>query len=248
MSAKYDQIGTTYSTTRQTDPRIAEQIHAQLIGAKRIINIGAGTGSYEPDHADLVAVEPSAKMITQRRPDAHAVVQASAEQLPFDDNSFTHALTILSMHHWSDKPKAFHEINRVTVERFVAVTWNPEFGPFWLTRDYLPEIHTDDDQNFPTLDELKRHFDKVESTPLLIPADCKDGFLAAYWKRPEAYLDQQNRNSISVCINIKDDHEGLTRLRKDIDSGAWAEKNRDVLDKESLDAGYVIITAKTRNT
>lgn len=247
MSAKYDTIGKTYSTQRQTDPRIAKQIFAQLQGAERILNIGAGTGSYEPEGVALVAVEPSSNMIAQRKPSAHPVVQASAEQLPFEDNSFTHALTILSMHHWTDKAQAFREINRVTTDRFVAFTFNPEVGTFWLTRDYLPEILINDHKIFPTLEELKEHFDDVVSTPLAIPADCQDGFLAAYWKRPEAYLKKEVRNSISALANMADDDPFLTRLQRDIESDSWAAKNKDILDQESIDAGYVIISARVRD-
>ncbi|MEQ9298619.1 MAG: class I SAM-dependent methyltransferase [Cyclobacteriaceae bacterium] len=247
MSAKYDKIGKNYSTMRKTDPRISEQIHAQLESARRILNIGAGTGSYEPENVDLVAVEPSAKMIAQRKPGAHPVVQGNAEELPFEDNSFSHAMTILSMHHWTDKAQAFREINRVTTDRFVALTFNPEVGTFWLTRDYLPEILMNDHKIFPTIDELRSHFDNVVSTPLPIPADCQDGFLAAYWKRPEAYLKKEVRNSISALANRTDDDPFLTRLQQDLESGAWVAKNKDLMDQESIDAGYVIISAKVRD-
>ena len=137
MDAIYDEIGVNYSVTRGTDPRIAEQLYAELEGATRIVNIGAGTGSYEPEDVPLVAVEPSAEMISQRKAGSHPVEQASAEKLPFDDNSFSHAMTVLSMHHWVDKPLAFSEINRVAMEKFVAITWDPASEPFWLTRDYF---------------------------------------------------------------------------------------------------------------
>ena len=140
MNAIYDRIGVNYSVTRCTDPQVAQQLYAELQGATRIINIGAGTGSYEPENFDLVAVEPSAEMIAQRAADAYHVEQAFAESLPFDDNSFSHAMSVLSMHHWVDRPQAFSEINRVATEKFVTITWDPDSEPFWLTRDYFPEI------------------------------------------------------------------------------------------------------------
>ena len=182
MQLLYDDIGIEYSTRRRTDPRIADQINAELEGASRIINIGAGTGSYEPEGIDLIAVEPSAEMISQRKPDAHPVEQAYAHQLPFADNSCSHAMTILSMHHWTDRDLAFKEINRVATEKFVTLTWDPEAEPFWLTRDYFPKIHATDLEIFPYLDEIEQHFDDVNMRPLPIPEDCLDGFLAAYWK------------------------------------------------------------------
>jgi len=131
-----------------------------------------------------MAVEPSAEMIAQRPEGSAPVVRAGAEALPFENNSFTHALTVLSMHHWTDRSQAFAEINRVATKCFVAVSWNPEAEPFWLTRDYFPEIHSQDQHLFPNKKEFEAHFDEVSMTPLLIPEDCVDGFLAAYWKRP----------------------------------------------------------------
>jgi len=130
MNAKYDKTGINYATRRKNDPRIAIQLFSKLDGAQRIINIGEGTGSYEPDYIDLVALEPSLEMIGQRSLNSHPVIQGTAEFLPFSDNSFTHALTILSMHHWKNRDKAFNEINRVATQGFVAVTWSPESQPF----------------------------------------------------------------------------------------------------------------------
>ena len=246
MKAIYDKIGTGYSTTRSTDPRIADQLHAELRGATRIVNIGAGTGSYEPEHVELVAVEPSAEMISQRRPGSHRVEQAYAEELPFEDKSFSHAMTVLSMHHWEDRALAFREINRVATEKLVAVTWDPRSDPFWLTRDYFPEIHREDLRIFPDLAEFNEHFDEVSTSPLHIPEDCRDGFLAAFWKRPEAYLSPEVRKSMSSFSKIENLSEGLERLRNDLENGTWARKNHAVLNASTLDAGYRIVSAELR--
>ncbi len=248
MKAKYDKIGVNYAKKRKSDPKVAAQIFKRLEGAERIINIGAGSGSYEPDHVNLVAVEPSIEMINQRNPNAHPVIQGSAESLPFPDNSFTHALTILSMHHWQNRELAFKEINRVATERFVAVSWNPDSKPFWLTRDYFPEIIELDKKIFPTAEEIAGHFDDVEVNPLLIPEDCMDGFLAAYWKRPSAYLDVSVRNSISTFSKLPNISNNLAKLESDIKSNKWFDTNKSILDKSSLDAGYIIITGKIKET
>lgn len=246
MNPKYDRIGTTYSTTRQTDPKIAKQLYSELKGASKIINIGAGTGSYEPQDIDLVALEPSLKMIEQRPKIAPPVVQAIAEKLPFEDHSFSHAMTVLSMHHWENQALAFQEINRVTKEKFVAISWNPAAAPFWLTRDYFPEIHEMDIAIFPGLAELVTHFDEVSIQPLLIPEDCQDGFLAAFWKRPEAYLNRQVRNSMSSFSKLNKLEEGLSKLEADLASGAWHEKNKEILEMDALDVRYCLITAKVK--
>ncbi len=247
MKAIYDEIGIDYSVMRRTDPKIAEQLHTELEGATRIVNIGAGTGSYEPADIDLVAVEPSAEMISQRKKDSHPVKQAFAEKLPFEDKTFSHAMTILSMHHWKDRKSAFKEINRVTTEKFVAITWDLKAEPFWLTRDYFPEIYDEDISIFPSLDELNEHFDNVQMKPLLIPEDCIDGFLAAFWKRPKAYLSSQVRQSISSFSKIEKLDEGLQKLKNDLKSGLWEKNNREILESSNLDVGYKLITANLTN-
>jgi len=247
MTPIYDQIGVNYSARRCTDPEIAQQLHEELHGATRIVNIGAGAGSYEPENVSLVAVEPSSEMISQRMANAHPVKQAFAECLPFENHSFSHAMTVLSMHHWENREAAFNEINRVTTEKFVAITWDPKAEPFWLTRDYFPAIYETDKGIFPDLEELNEHFADVKVGPLRIPGDCKDGFLAAFWKRPEAYLRAQVRQSISSFSRLAGLSEGLQRLADDLQSGVWAKNNRAILEEPSLDVGYRIVTARVKN-
>ncbi len=247
MDAIYDDIGNNYSVTRCTDPKIAKQLYDELHGATRIVNIGAGTGSYEPENIELVAVEPSSVMISQRKAGSHRVEQAFAEKLPFEDMSFSHAMTVLSMHHWQDRARAFHEINRVATEKFVAITWDPKSEPFWLTRDYFPEIYEMDKRDFPDLEQLSEYFDKVTIRPLQIPNDCQDGFLAAFWKRPEAYLRNNVRQAMSPFSKIKNLSEGLQKLEDDLASGVWAEKNRALAGSSYLDVGYRLISARVRN-
>ena len=248
MDTLYDAIGINYSVTRCTDPHIANQLYAELCGATRIVNIGAGAGSYEPEDVDLMAVEPSMEMIGQRQNGAYPAEQGFAENLPFGNNSFSHAMTVLSMHHWENRTRAFGEINRVATEKFVAITWDPDADPFWLTRDYFPEIHEMDRHIFPGLEEFDAHFDDVYMRPLLIPDDCKDGFFAAFWKRPEAYLSREVRQAMSPFSKVKDVSAGLQKLADDLVSGVWAKNNHAILNLSSLDVGYRLITANVRNT
>lgn len=246
MKPLYDTIGTTYSVSRCTDPEVAEQLYAALAGATRVLNIGAGTGSYEPSHTPLIAVEPSWEMVAQRGACAHPVVQASAENIPLEANSVSHAMTVLSMHHWPDRPRAFAEINRVATQRFVAITWDPAADPFWLTRDYFPEIYAEDREIFPPLDELAEHFDNVETRALAIPAECQDGFLAAFWRRPDAYLSAEVRACMSSFAKRTDLDAGVQRLQRDLQSGAWFERNGTLLDAPRLDVGYRLVAADVR--
>ncbi len=240
----YDEIGKSYTVTRQTDARIAAQIQRALGGATRILNIGAGAGSYEPRDTDLIAVEPSAEMIAQRSSEAHEVVQACAEYLPFDDDYFTHTMTVLSMHHWDNRAKAFEEIKRVTSKKFVAVTWFPECSDFWLMRDYFPDIYQIDRQIFPSQAELSRAFGIIQAEPLMISEDCQDGFLAAFWKRPNVYLDPTARNAMSTFSKIENVAPRIEMLREDIETGRWAVRNSKLLELPEADLGYRIITAE----
>ena len=240
MKSLYDTIGKGYSLGRRTDPRVAASIHIHLEGAASIVNIGAGAGSYEPEAVQLTAVEPSIEMIRQRPEGAHPVRQASAESLPFEDNAFTHAMTVLSIHHWRDQVAAFDEIKRVITRRFVAVTWNPDAERFWLTEDYFPEIHDMDQAIFPTMEALGGVFEGIRFYPLPVPANCIDGFLGAYWSRPRAYLDPTVRQTMSSFSKIHDVERRIQRLRDDLDSGRWDSKYGDLQDRESLDLGYVV--------
>jgi SAM-dependent methyltransferase len=243
----YDDIGINYSVRRCTDPKIANQLYLELDAAARIVNIGAGTGSYEPENVNLVAVEPSSEMISQRKTHSHRVKHAFAEKLPFENNSFSHAMTVLSMHHWENRALAFSEINRVATQKFVAITWDPTSDPFWLTRDYFPEIYEIDKGIFPGLEEFDEHFDEVKINTLMIPGDCQDGLLAAFWKRPEAYLDSKVRQSTSPFAKVKNLAKSLQKLEDDLASGAWAKNNHAILNSSSLDVGYRIISARVRN-
>ena len=244
MTAIYNAIGKHYALGRRTDPRIAAQIHSTLSNADSILNVGAGTGSYEPAHIRVTAVEPSEAMIKQRGRTAAPAIQAQAESLPFKDGHFSHCTTVLSMHHWENLEKAFNEIKRVTRHRFIAVTWDPHSNPFWLTRDYFPEVHQIDSEIFPELTRISRSFSRTEVSVLKIPADCFDGFLGAYWRRPEAYLDQLVRANMSTFSKCTCLNEALARLSADIESGAWATRNRDILNSEAFDAGYRVIVAE----
>lgn len=240
MTEIYDQIGKGYSAGRRTDPFIAAQIYEHLGQSGSIVNIGAGTGSYEPLNRDLVAVEPSIEMIKHRPRGAYPVKKSTADDLPFDDKSFDCAMTVLSMHHWKNRNRAFEEIKRVTRARFVAVTWNPKAKPFWLTKTYFPEIYEMDISVFPTVDELANSFKQVELHPLLIPRTCIDGFLAAYWARPSAYLNKEIRNGMSSFFKISRLEEGLQKLSADLESGKWHTDNLDLQGLEAIDVGYVV--------
>jgi SAM-dependent methyltransferase len=237
---RYDSIGAGYARRRRPDPRIAAAIEAALGDARSVVNVGAGTGSYEPADRDVQAVEPSDVMIAQRPAHAAPCVRASAESLPFADASFDAAMAILTIHHWSDWRSGLREMARVARQRVVLLTFDVEAPEFWLTRDYFPALSALDREIMPQLDALASELGAFHATPVPIPHDCVDGFLGAYWRRPEVYLDPVARGSMSSFARI-DAENGLKRLARDVESGAWAARNGDLLTRDALDVGYRLL-------
>ena len=199
----YDSIGQGYTETRRPDPRIAALIWRALGDARDVLNVGAGAGAYEPEDREVVAVEPSAVMIAQRPPRAAKVVQAAAEELPFDDGSFDAVMAVLSDHHWRDRLRGFAELRRVARRRVVLVNFDPaQSGLFWLTTEYLPSFVDLIPELYRTAgvweSELRQAFGDLTLVPVPIPHDCFDGFYGAFWRRPVAYLNARVRCGISV--------------------------------------------------
>ncbi|MFL5560739.1 MAG: class I SAM-dependent methyltransferase [Gemmatimonadaceae bacterium] len=240
----YDEIGHSYATQRRTDPRLAARIHALIATDATVLNVGAGAGSYEPVRAGVVAVEPSVVMLDQRPPSAAPAVRAVAESLPFRDNAFDAVLAILTVHHWTDQRRGLAECARVARNRVLILTWDPDADGFWLVRDYFPEILAIDRRIFPSMELFRAAFGSVEVRPLPIPHDCIDGFLGAYWRRPEAYLDRAVREGISTFRRVENIDRALERLRSDLAAGEWERRNASLRHRTELDVGYRLVIAK----
>jgi len=240
----YDTIGATYTVTRRTEPRIAARVWAALGDARTVLNVGAGTGSYEPPGRDVTAVEPSALMRAQRPAGSARCVAAVAESLPFEDKSFDAAMAFATVHHWQDPIAGLREMRRVARRVVVFTHDSSDTGwlrRFWLTRDYLPEV-ADFLVSRPSLTEQARAIGaRIEPVP--IPWDCADGFFEAYWRRPEAYLDDHIRRGVSVWARVGPDAEqrAVLSLRDDLASGLWAERNRDLVDLEAAELGLRLL-------
>ena len=239
MTALYDTIGINYDQLRSPDPRIARQINHALGTASSVLNVGAGTGSYEPMDRHVTAVEPSIEMIRKRKPSADSVIQASAEHLPFADQSFDAAMAILTIHHWSDKAAGLREIRRVTRGPIVLLTFDPAHRP-WLTH-YLPELAALDARQMPKMSQYADWLTSVRIESVLVPHDCTDGFLYAYWRRPEAYLDARIRSGSSSFWSLQGLERGLARLSNDLETGQWDAKHGHLRDQHEYDAGYRLV-------
>lgn len=241
--AIYDKIGLDYAQLRRPDPRIEAAIHAALGEARTVLNVGAGAGSYEPTDRQVTALEPSREMIAQRPPGSAEVVQGVAEDLPFEDKSFDAVMAVLTVHHWRDQAKGLAELRRVSRGPVVILTFDVTRTDFWLA-DYIPELVSLDEGQMPAMSLYGDVLGPVDIHPVEIPADCVDGFLCAYWKRPAAYLDERVRGAISSFWKIGDITPALTRLAADLESGAWEERYGALLALDRLDCGYRLVVTR----
>lgn len=243
----YDRIGGHYVRGRRTDARIAAALWAALAGATSVLNVGAGSGSYEPPGRRVVAAEPSAVMLSQRPPGAAPAVQAVAEALPFADRAFDAAMAVLTVHHWQDRARGLAEMRRVARGPCVLFVCDPRAVPSWWLHHYFPATARLEASRAVPLPELTALLGgSLEVIPVPIPADCTDGFNAAYWRRPGAYLDPDVWRPMSALslIGEPDRVEGMRRLRADLGSGEWRRRFGRLLELGELDLGYRVVVAR----
>ena len=242
----YDKLGAGYRRTRVPDPRIGRLIEHSLGDAASVLNVGAGTGAYEPAGIAVVAVEPSGPLLAARPPGAAPAVQAYAESLPFADGSFDAAMALLTVHHWADMRAGLREMRRVACGRVVLFTWDPQFDDApWLTQQYVLRIRERDRIGFPSLALLSEALGRLRTSVVPIPHDCSDGFLGAFWRRPEAYLDERVRDGISgfARLNRQETTEAMDRLGRDLETGEWERRNGYLRRLEEIDLGYRLVVA-----
>jgi SAM-dependent methyltransferase len=244
--ALYDTIGKTYARYRRPDPRIMRAIEDALGGARSVVSVGAGTGSYEPHERRVAAVEPSRVMIAQRTRAAAPVAQSVAEHLPFADGAFDAALAVLTVHHWPDASAGLAEMRRVAA-RQVVLTWDPAVDDqFWMRSEYVPAIN-EREASMTTLDPICAALDVIDVRAVPVPWDCTDGFFGAYWRRPEMYLDAEVRAAISALALLDQPYvdRAMAQLGRDLADGAWHARHADLLSLDELDLGYRLVIAGT---
>jgi SAM-dependent methyltransferase len=245
-SPVYDTIGRHYTTHRRADPRWEAVVDEQLGDATRIVNVGAGTGSYEPAGRSVVAVEPSTVMLRQRAPGAAPAARASGSALPIRSGWAEVAMAILTVHHWDDWERGMDELCRVAPRRVVLGIDFEAHGQFWLLQEYLPSVLEHTLRCRPGADAIAEAIGATTSIVLPTYADLQDGVLGAHWARPEAYLDPVVRANNSGCAlaDPASMSAGIAQLEADLASGAWHERHSDLLALESIDMGYRLLVAE----
>jgi SAM-dependent methyltransferase len=244
--ADYGQVGGSYSQYRRPDPRLAARIVAALGDARTILNVGAGAGSYEPIDRDVTPVEPSASMRAQRLPSLAPAIDATAEHLPFADDTFDAAMTTFSVHQWGDLGGGLREMRRVTRGPIVMLTCDPHLlRRFWLN-DYAPEVLDTEGRRYPSIASIAAHLGgKTTSVVVPVPLDCVDGFNEAYYGRPHALLDAGARLSCSAWSFVGDAvHDRfVTNLSRDLTDGTWDRRFGQLRTQPTFDGSLVLVTS-----
>jgi SAM-dependent methyltransferase len=242
---RYDRIGIGYSATRRPDPRIEWFIRDALGDSCSVVNVGAGAGSYEPDDRAVVGVEPSLTMASQRSSEAGPVIRAIAEHLPFSQGAFDAAMAVLTVHHWPDPDTGLRELRRVAAGPVVVFTFDHRVhSRQWLVTDYLPQM-AELDRSVPSPEAIAQALGGGTVTVVPVPADCLDGFLHAFWARPDAYLDPAVRASISGFALLPPEMvtEAMVRLGDDLSTGRWHDRHSDLLGGNAIDTGYRLVVS-----
>jgi SAM-dependent methyltransferase len=248
---RYDLIGHGYSKTRREDPRFRARIHAALGSARTVVNVGAGTGAYEPLDRHVLAIEPSDVMAAQRSPDLAPALRVSAGNLPLRDRSVDAAMAILSVHHWDEeREQGVRELRRVARGPVVILTFDATvFGTMWLMADYLPEVAALDLQIFPPPQQLADWLGgEVRIDALPIPCDTPDWMLGSFWAHPERVLDASARAATSGFARMPTQvvDRVVAEVSRDLASGRWDDRHGYLRSLDALDVGLRLIVATPR--
>ncbi|HEX8036663.1 MAG TPA: methyltransferase domain-containing protein [Ktedonobacterales bacterium] len=223
----YDTHGQGYAQQRRADPRIAALVHGVLGAAHTVLNVGAGSGSYEPTDRYVLALEPSATMRAQRPPHLAPAIHGIAEALPLDDQSVDAAMALVTVHQWADLEAGLRELRRVTRGPIVVLTFDgAALDRFWLA-DYAPELIAAERRRYPAIDALCATLGGTTEVRVVpIPSDCVDGFTEAFYARPERFLDPAVRRAQSAWGFVGEEAQArfVRTLRADLASGAWDDK------------------------
>jgi SAM-dependent methyltransferase len=244
-SPVYDTIGRGYLAHRRAEPTWEAEVARHLSGCRRVLNVGAGTGSYEPDGCEVVAIEPSAVMIGQRAGAAPPVVRASSAALPVPWGWADAVLAVNTVHHWDDWVAGLAELCRVAPRRVVVAIDFEQHARFWLLSEYLPEVRAHTLGCRPGAAAIADAIGATSVQVLEVPRAMRDGVMGAYWCRPEAYLDPTVRANCSG-LALADQAavgRGIAALDADLASGAWHERHADLDVLESIDLGYRLVVS-----
>jgi SAM-dependent methyltransferase len=224
----YDKYGKTYGSFRKTDPRIAAYVDRAIGEAQTVLNVGAGAGSYEPEDKYVISVEPSKTMRLQRaEKNKVPAVIGNAENLPFDDDTFDASMAMVTIHHWENMEKGLQELRRVSKDKVIVMTFDPDALDIYWNVNYFPEVVNAERARYPSVKFIVDVLGgNCEVITIPIPIDCVDGFQEAFYGRPEAFLDKEIRKNQSAWGFVSEEEElrGVQMLKEELESGEWERK------------------------
>jgi len=242
----YDLKGAGYAGHRRPDPRIEALVHTALGDARTVLNVGAGSGSYEPTDRHVIAIEPSAQMRAQRPAHRPAIV-GFAETLPLDDDAVDAAMGIYTVHQWADPERGLAELRRVTRGPVVIMTGDAEaFDRLWVA-DYAPELLSAEAKRAPSVAFIAERIGAhVEVLTVPVPLDCADGFLEAFYGRPERLLEPAVRKAQSSWGFVGPDVEArfVETLSADLASGRWDERHGHLRTQPTFEGALRLIVGR----
>jgi hypothetical protein len=244
--ADYGSIGAVYRNYRVADPRIAAVVHAALGDARTVLNIGAGTGSYEPTDRVVTPVEPSATMRARRPPELPVAVDAYAEQLPFADGQFDAAMGTFTVHQWEHLAAGLAEVRRVTRGPVAFLTCDPALLQTYWLYEYAPEVIETEASRYPSVATLAAGLGGVTTVKQVpIPLDCLDGFNDAYYGRPEMLLDPAARQACSSWSFLAPATVARfeAQLRQELADGTWDRKYGHLRTQPWLEGALVLVVS-----
>jgi len=245
---RYDSIGRGYGHVRREDPVLRARIRAALRDARSVVNVGAGTGSYEPADRYVIAIEPSDVMASQRPPHAPPALRAFASALPLRDRSVDAAMAVMTVHHWdAERERGVRELRRVARGAVVIATIDPRVCcSAWLLADYLPEAAELVQRIYPRPEQLCEWLGgdtRIETVP--VTRDTPDWSILSYWAHPERFLDPAARAATSSIARLPEAvvRRAVEALRGDLESGAWERKHGELRALDAYDAGWRLVIA-----
>jgi SAM-dependent methyltransferase len=249
MDARYDTIGHDYARFRREDPQIRARVRAALGGARSVVNVGAGAGSYEPAELHVVAIEPSDIMAAQRPRALAPAIRATATELPLRDASVDAAMAILTLHHWDDaRERGVRELRRVARDAVVILTFDARVcSKLWLFEEYLPELAALDRTIFPAPELIASWLGgstEIEAIPL--SRHTPDWMLGSYWAHPERVLDPAARAATSGFARMPAPvvERVVAQLARDLADGSWDARHGALRGFEEFDVGLCLIVGR----
>jgi hypothetical protein len=243
----YEEHGLRYARVRRPDERIATRIWRALGDARSVLNVGAGAGSYEPRDRYVAAIEPSAVMRAQRPADQAPAIDATAEELPFDDASFDATMALTTVHQWPDFARGVAELRRVSRGQVIVLTFDGDaLDRLWLGH-YCPELFAAEQMRYPAIADLREALGGLaEVTEVPIPIDCTDGFTEAFYARPEMFLDPDIRACQSAWDFVPPAavERSIEHLRSDLLEHRWDERFGHLRTRREFVGALRLVTAR----